>query len=169
MAAMTWTNAEPSRHFGEARINVINPVHEEIRFRVAVRFNPGFGPGIYQRHVIEDIKALLTPWVDVNAKPIQMGNRLYFSEVIDHLERQEYVDYIANLTCFKRVTINAGTDEARQVFQAVPGGPVQVNRPDAMLVSSDFHRVDVIASEHFNPEDYQGVGYMVVELDNIVK
>lgn len=153
----------------EARINVINPVHEEIRFRVAVRFNPGFGPGIYQRHVIEDIKALLTPWVDANARPIQMGNRLYFSEVIDHLERQEYVDYIANLTCFKRVTINAGTDEVRQVFQVVPGGSVQVNRPDAMLVSSDFHRVDVIASEHFNPEDYQGVGYMVVELDNIVK
>lgn len=153
----------------EARINVINPVHEEIRFRVAVRFNPGFGPGIYQRHVIEDIKALLTPWVDANAKPIQMGNRLYFSEVIDHLERQEYVDYIANLTCFKRVIINAGTDEERLSFQPVLGGSVQVNRPDAMLVSSDFHRVDVIASEHFNPEDYQGVGYMVVELDNIVK
>ncbi|MCY7294207.1 hypothetical protein [Alteromonas sp. a30] len=153
----------------QVQLNVINPVHEEIRFRVAVRFNQGFGPGIYQTHVVEAIKALLTPWVDAQAEPIQMGNRFYFSEVIDHLERQEYVDYVANLTCFKRVTLNAGTDEERQVWEPVLGGSVRVDRPDAMLVSSDFHRVDVIASEHFDPEDYQGVGYMVVELDNIVQ
>ncbi len=150
-------------------INVVNPTHEELRFRVAIRFNPGFGPGIYQSHTIEAIKALLTPWADTDAKPVQMGNRLYFSEIINHLERQPWVDYVANLTGFKRVTLNEGTDEAREIWQEVPGNSIQVARPDSLLVSSDFHRVDVIASEHFNPEDYMGIGYMVVELDNIVQ
>jgi hypothetical protein len=153
----------------EVDIKVKNPVFQQLKFRVAVRFNPGFGPGIFSAEVVKQIKRLLTPWADAEATPLQFGNRLHFSEVINHLERQPYVDYVAALKCFKRVTLFPGSEEERQVFQEVEGKSIQVQRPDALLVSDTSHRVDIIASEHFAPEDYMGVGYMVIGLDNIVQ
>lgn len=152
----------------EVELRVKNPDYHELKFRVAVKFNPGFGPGIYRPLVIEQIKRLLAPWAQGDSKGLNFGNRLYFSQIIDHLERLPYIDYIAVLTGFEQQTAYAGTDAETEVWQPIAQKYVEVARPDSLLVSHIEHTVDVISSEHFNAEDYMGVGYMIVELDNVV-
>jgi hypothetical protein len=153
----------------QALLTIKNPEYEPLKFRVAIRFNAGFGPGIYSPEVSTEIKKLLTPWADSQAEPQQLGNLMYFTEVINHLERLPYVDYVAVLKGFGQKTQFEGTDDERKQWWPIEEKSVRVSRPDALLVSDAQHKVDIIAGEHFNPEDYMGIGYMVVELDNIVE
>ncbi len=158
----------------DCQLQVKNPYYQALRFRVGVRFNEGFGPGIYSPKVVTEIKKLLTPWAESQAEPLQLGNRLYFSELINHLERLPYVDYIAVLKGFKLVTLyqgseDKGSEEETEQWQEIEDSSFQVDRPDSLLVSDKQHRVDVITGGHFSLENYMGIGYMVVELDNVVQ
>ncbi len=37
--------------------------------------------------------------------------------------------------------------------------------PDSILVSAPQHVIDPILTEEFRPEDFEGIGYMMIELD----
>jgi len=151
------------------KLTVNSPYHEARKYRMAVRFKPGYGPGIYRAKIVEALKRKLTPWSDHSSAALKLGNKQYFSELIDFLDRLEYVDYVAVFKGFEQETLYAGTDDESQVWREIDGLSTQVSRPDGLLVSSVDHVVDVISSEHFQAEKFQGVGYVVMELDNIVR
>ena len=152
-----------------SKVMVKNPTLEPVIYRVAVRFNKGYGQGTYRRQLNEEIEVFLSPWIRDNTREPSFGNSIYLSALIYHLERLPYVDYIASAKAFRKTTLYEGTDDEEQHWTQVFDDPITVSRPDSILTSHTSHVVDVISSEHYKTEDYMGIGYMIIELDNVVR
>ena len=41
----------------------------------------------------------------------------------------------------------------------------QVRHPDSVLVSAPEHIIDVITTEDYDAEDFEGIDYMIIDLD----
>ncbi len=147
-------------------LTVQNAVFERVLYRVAVRFNPGYGQGIYRKQTGEDLIRYLSPWA--GEEQMLFGNQLYLTELIYFLENLPYVDYVAVVKGYREEVQYEGTEE-EELRWIEAEEIIQVSRPDALLVSNSYHVIDVISGENFRVEDFMGIGYMIIELDNIVR
>jgi len=81
-----------------ARLNVQNPIFEEIKLDFHVKLRNGYETNIYIPKLKEQIMALLAPWTTNNDVQLELGGKIEKSTIIYQLEKLSYVDYI---TCFK--------------------------------------------------------------------
>ena len=81
-----------------ARLNVQNPIFEEIKLHFHVKLRNGYEENIYLPLLKNQIKSLLAPWTSNAATQMEFGGKIEKSTIIYQLEKLEYVDYI---TCFK--------------------------------------------------------------------
>ncbi|MCP4687055.1 MAG: hypothetical protein GY859_03335 [Desulfobacterales bacterium] len=150
------------------RLTVKNPRYEQITYRIAVRFRKGFARGFYLEQLNTDLKRLLSPWAykEQKEKKIFFGVHVYNSSVIHFIEKREYVDYVASFKLFEQASVRQdGSDQPRTMQRLSTSTMARVRRPDSILVSAPFHVIDPILTEDFRPEDFEGVGYMMIELD----
>ncbi|MCP4667821.1 MAG: hypothetical protein GY849_15830 [Deltaproteobacteria bacterium] len=146
------------------RVTVKNPRYEQITYRVAVRFRKEFGEGHYLNQLNEEIKRLLSPWAYEADVTIPFGSVIYNSSLIQFVESRPYVDYVAKVKLFEQVSIGEGPEE-RSLYRHNVSNVARVRHADSILVSAPQHVIDVIATEEYHPEDFEGVGYLIVELD----
>ncbi len=146
------------------QIVVKNPRYERIKYRVGIRFLPGYEQGYYIKQLNEDIKRFLSPWAYEEQADITFGSSIHSSSVIHFIEKRPYIDYVANLKLIEQIDIKAGS-QGKNVNQT---NLAQVQHPDSILVSAPEHIIDLIGTENYDREDFEGINYMIVGIDFIV-
>lgn len=147
-------------------VNVIvrNPRFEEVTYRLAVKFIDGYDRGYYLNKLNDDIKRFLSPWAYDRQAEINFGSTVYSASLINYLEKQPYVDYIANFNPLRQTIKHATYTEVLPLFLS-DDNSVTTKYPDSILVSGADHVIDVITSEFYDPSAFQGIGYMEIESD----
>jgi hypothetical protein len=144
-------------------IKVKNPQYEQIRYRVTVRFKEGYDQGHYLKQLNEDLKRFLSPWAYEEQADIPFGSRLHSSTVIHFIEKRSYVRYVAML---KLIEHWSEQEEEPKVFgSGEQANLATVRSPDAILVSAPDHIIDLITTDVYEEEDFEGIGYMIIGTD----
>jgi hypothetical protein len=149
-----------------ATLKVKNAHYIPVKVRIAVRFRPGHTPGYFIQRLNEDLNRFLSPWAYEEGADIVIGGRIYANVIIDFLERQPYVDYVAHIKLF--------SSDDGQPLKPVPSSAsegyfVETNRADGVLVAARQHEIDIIAEEDDEEERFAGINYMKIELDFMVE
>lgn len=153
-----------------ASVKVKNACYLPVKLRFAVRFQPGYDSSFYKQQLNEDVNRFLSPWAYEQGKDLVIGGKIYANAIIDFIERQAYVDYVAHFKLF--LGDENGTD-----FSLVPkpdlddnaqGYAVSTYRPDAVLVAAKSHDIDLITEVNYGEQIFNGINYMKLELDFIV-
>ena len=151
------------------QIVVKNPRYERIQYRVGIRFRTGYEQGYYLNQLNEDIKRFLSPWAYEEQADITFGSSIHSSSVIHFIEKRPYVDYVANLKLIEQIGIKAGYQGKSDTYYRVnPSNLAQVQHPDSILVSAPEHIINLIGTENYDEEDFEGLGYMIIEIDFVV-
>ncbi|PSL35060.1 baseplate J/gp47 family protein [Chitinophaga ginsengisoli] len=83
-----------------AKVQVINPVYQPISFKGNIRLRAGRDANFYQKKLISEVQAYLSPWINSGAQNIIFGGTLMMSSVLQFIENREYVDYVTDFTMF---------------------------------------------------------------------
>ncbi|MFN0195040.1 MAG: baseplate J/gp47 family protein [Aestuariivirga sp.] len=152
-----------------ASVKVKNAHYVSLKVRCGVRFVAGADVGFYRRRLIEELNRFLSPWAYEEGADLVIGGSIYANSIIDFIDRRDYVDYIAEFKLF------TSEDGENFVFIPPPGATAQAEgyhasaaRPDAILVASRQHEIDLIVDAGYQAEDFTGINYMRIELDFIV-
>jgi hypothetical protein len=145
-------------------ITVRNPRFEEIKYRLAVKFNEGSDRGFYTNKLNEDIKRFLSPWAYEKEAEISFGSSVYSSAVINYIKNRDYVDYVANFSLLHQIVKHENYTEIIPLF-LTEDNAATVKYPDSVLVSAESHIIDVIAADLYDPGAFQGIGHMQIGTD----
>lgn len=85
-----------------AKVQVINPVYQPISFKGNIRLRAGRDANFYQKKLISEVQAYLSPWINSGSQNIIFGGTLMMSSVLQFIENREYVDYVTDFTMFVR-------------------------------------------------------------------
>jgi hypothetical protein len=80
------------------KLQVINPMFEEIQFQFDVKITPPLDESFYVKQLSIDIEQFLCPWAYGNEKDIEFGGKISKSVVLNFIEERYYVDYVI---CYK--------------------------------------------------------------------
>ena len=86
-------------------VHAKNPKFEEIKTSFNVKFYTGTDKGRYLKQLNDDIIQFLTPWAYDESKEVVFGGSVYAFNIINFIEKLDYVDYI---TCFRMIHIAKG-------------------------------------------------------------
>lgn len=154
-----------------ASVNVANARFYPVRLRFAVKFQPGSDTGFCKQQLNEAINRFLAPWAYEQGKDIVIGGKIYANAIIDFIERQEYVDYVAHFKLFKGNDAGTGFNfiQKPELTASAEGYAVSANRPDTVLVPALNHDIDLVTEINFGEQLFNnGINYMKIELDFVV-
>ena len=171
-------------------IVVTNPTFETLLVDTKVSFLPGFDPGFYAQQLEEEIKRFLSPWAYDEGQDIQFGGKIYRSEILAFVEGREYVDFVVDFNLYHRhgsgtiggigqmeigldfiigVSPVPTVNEATIGLDFIIGEPVDfgfATKPDSILVSNSYHRINVLHGENICKGIMQtGIGQMIIGID----
>ena len=134
------------------RIEVKNPVFEEIRLSFLVKFKGEANPGYYQQQLDQAIQHHLSPWAFDEVGEIKFGSTVYKSSLLHFVEEQPYVDIV---TYFDMDHADANGNLKVNVEEATATTPISV------LVSAKSHHITVIQDQSVICAE--GIGFMIIE------
>ncbi|MCC7222697.1 MAG: hypothetical protein IT273_03165 [Chitinophagales bacterium] len=140
------------------RLEVQNPVYEEILVAFDVGFHSGYDLGLYVERLNEAIKQYLSPWAYENSHDIIFGGRIHKSSIINFIEEKEYVDYVNNFVLYHKYRegndmCEIATDEA------------EARTARSILVSVEQHRINPHKQGELTYAIPEGIGHMLVEIN----
>lgn len=151
------------------RVVVKNPRYERIRYRVAVRFQTGYEQGYYLKHLNEELVRFLSPWAYEEQQDIAFGSSIHSSVVIHFIESRPYVDYVANLKLIEQTSVEADDSAVPRLTSRVnTTNLAQVKQVDSILVSAPNHIIDLITTDDYAADEFEGINYMIIGLDFVV-
>ncbi len=90
--------------FTKSRLHVKNPKFEELNVSFNLRLHDGFDETYYMTILQQAITRYLSPWVFADGSSPSFGGKIYKSALINFIEEQPYVDYLADFTLFRDKT-----------------------------------------------------------------
>ncbi|MCP4996285.1 MAG: hypothetical protein GY934_21300 [Gammaproteobacteria bacterium] len=150
-----------------AHLKVKNAHYVPVKVRFGVRFKPGYDEGFYKQRLNEQLNRFLSPWAYEKGADIVIGGRIFANSIVNFIDRQEYVDYVAEIKLFSA--------EDGHHFRPIPPSNsgksyfVTTDRPDGVLVAADRHEIDIITETGYEEESFTGINYMKIELDFIIR
>lgn len=78
-----------------------NPVYEEVKVKLDVKFYDGYDENYYTKQLQKDIAMFLAPWAFEKTADINFGVTLHESRLIHYIEKLKYVDYIKNFKLYQ--------------------------------------------------------------------
>ena len=148
---------------------VVNPRYEEIRYRVTLKFRQKESEGFYLRQLNQDIINYLSPWAYSNQADVTFGGAVHRSSLIHFITNLSYVDFIGNVELVDHVLISQDSEGfvGKQQLNPLNQDVVETRFPDSILVSSPNHFIDLVTDE-YEALQFNGIGYMAVDVDFIV-
>ena len=143
-------------------IEVINPVYEEIKINLEVKFKRGYEKGIYSNELQKAIKSFLSPWLFNQSEDIRLGQVIPSSKIMELISKQNYIEAIGNFSILKYTGSNITkiTDYDNQLMATYPW---------SVMVSSETHRITLVDSIDPNSNlRYGGMNDMSIEDDFII-
>ncbi|PWV56945.1 baseplate J/gp47 family protein [Chitinophaga sp. S165] len=105
-----------------AKVQVINPVYQPVSFRGSIRLRPGKDANFYQKKLVGEVQAYLSPWINSGSQDIVFGGTMMMSSVLQFIENRDYVDYVTDFTMF----VNTGGVEGPPVKAVTADTPWSV-------------------------------------------
>jgi hypothetical protein len=87
-------------------LHVKNPQFEEVSVAFKVRLLSGFDETFYVRKLQEAITRFLSPWAFSDGGRPTFGGKIYQSVLLNFVEEQPYVDYVADFELLRHLVIN---------------------------------------------------------------
>ena len=84
------------------RLQVLNPIYEDIIITCKVKFLEGRSPEYYKELLEKEITQFLAPWAFDPTAQVVFGGVVYHSSIIGFIERRPYVDFVIDLVMSKR-------------------------------------------------------------------
>lgn len=149
-----------------AEILVSNPFYLQVSTECVVKFYPGYDEIFYKGKLIEEIKRFMSPWAYGEDSEIQIGGSLHASVIINFIAERPYIDYVANLKLFQSEDGKTFTD-----VRSLNDGKsiVTPSQPDMIMVAAQIHEVYVVNENGFEEDSFEGINYMEISKDFIVK
>lgn len=148
-----------------ASVKVKNPYYVTVKVRFDVRFLPGRNEGYYKHRLNEDLNRFLSPWAYADSADIVIDGRIYANAIINFIEEQPYVDFVANIKLFS-------SEDGRTFTFIQPSSAegywVGTGQPDGVLVASRQHEIGIIPESGYEEKLFSGIDYMKIELDFVV-
>ena len=119
-----WVNKLNTLHVNSV---VINPDYEEVTVELNVKFYKEYDENYYKNVLEKDITKLLSPWAFEKTAGLNFGKTLHRSQVINYIEKLDYVDYVENVKLIK------GDDKS--AINIAPSSPTSI------LVSAKSHSI----------------------------
>jgi|GEM_PF-965965 len=98
-----------------AIVNVMNPVYEPLKVSCDVRISDGFDEFYYREQLKQELTQFLAPWSVIDTinhhEKISFEGRIFTSQIIDFIERREYVDFVTRVDVYKLMTKFVKCDE----------------------------------------------------------
>lgn len=118
------------------KIWVENPNYEEVRVKLNVKFRKGFDENHHKKKLQEDIIHFISPWTHKSRFELKFVKAIHKSELIYFIENLEYVDYLTDVTLYKKA-------EGRNFEECAIAAP---ENPKGVLcaVKNDMHIIEVI-------------------------
>ena len=117
----------------QVRLQVRNPVFEEIVIKCHIRFH-GDEPAFYQQQLLKELKAFLSPWAYQHDGDIEFGGSISKSTLIHFIEKRSYVDY---LTRFRLYLRKEGIIQPNDLEEIKASG----SRTVLVMAPSRFHQI----------------------------
>jgi Baseplate J-like protein len=114
------------------KIEVINPVYEEIEVTAGVSLRDGYDKSYYADQLNEALKGFLSPWLKSREEQLRFDGELYLSNIINFIDELPYVDYIGFL-------------EVRKLFNGVAqlcSDHIKTSNQSVILTSVSRHILD---------------------------
>lgn len=133
----------------QTAVHVVNPVYERIMLDFKVGFYEGKDPGYYSKVLNDELVQFLSPWAFDSSRDIIFGGSFTRSDVIDFIEKRDYVDFVTDLFMYSSASGPGCPGIGEMSIITSPGTPV---------APLDFTVREVTAP---------GVGVMAIE-DNFI-
>lgn len=145
-----------------ATVRVQNARYVPVRARVFVRFREGYNPGVYIETLNEAINRFLSPWAYGEVGEIVIGGQLHANVLVNFIETQPYVDYVARPQLFRfREDGSLNFDMATKT-----GGEwVETILSDEVLVAAREHEINLLSDDKFGSRINEGISVWVIGVD----
>jgi hypothetical protein len=135
----TFLRARMSCH---AVLHVRNPLFEEVRVSLHVRFREGTDETQSINRIQEDLIGFISPWSSGSLAELDLAAEVHRSAVLNFLEELDYVDYVKNLVLYQLADPSQNGSER-----------LRPTKLTALLVAAPTHVVTVLG-----PTDGPAVG-----------
>ncbi|EGY28533.1 Baseplate J-like protein [Candidatus Regiella insecticola 5.15] len=149
-------------------LEVKNPSYEQIKYSVTVCFKKADEPGNGIAELNKAIKRFLSPWAYESTAEVTFGSYIHNSLLIHFIEKQPYVDYVAQLRLIEHSKLDSDLTASKVDYPILDVDQAQVHAPDAVLVSAPEHRIESVTRHQHEDIDFEGIGHMIIETDFIV-
>lgn len=123
------------------QFEVINPIYEDVKVSISVKFKAGYEQGLYINILQNDLCNFLSPWLYNPLENIKLGGSMPTSAIIDFIKNLPYIEGIGNFAILKYIgqnpnlTLNRVTDYDSRLYASYPW---------SILVSAKRHAIAVI-------------------------
>lgn len=143
------------------KLEVKNPIYQQLSYRVGVKFYKEFEQGSYVNQLNDELVQFLTPWAYGQQADIDFGNVLHSSSVVQFIEQRPYVEYVASLSLTQYIPSSDGTGQLQPINSGT--GLAQTLSPEAILVSAATHMINMLSNTGQGyVEATTGIGYFKI-------
>lgn len=135
------------------RLEVLNPIYETVAVTATIQFRKGKSENFYLKQLEKDVQAFLAPWSSPeNRHDISFGGQVYYSLILDFIEKRPYVEYVLDL----RIS-GAGEEKT---------DTVKAKTSRSVLTTAGTHQFKLAAENDLLPANAlqagQGIGYDMI-------
>jgi hypothetical protein len=128
-----------------AKVHAMNPQLEEVLITCKMKFHGNVDKGFYLQRLNQDLKNFLTPWASGNVDAVTFSGKIYFSSIINFIDRLPYVDYLADLVMEQYALNEKGEKEfVRNEEQLTALIETELKTAHSILVSAPKHNIELV-------------------------
>ncbi len=123
------------------KCEVVNPIYEDVKVNVTVKFKPGYEKGLFLNLLYQDLNNFFSPWIFDPSADVQLGGNIPTSKIIDFINNRYYVEGIGNFSILKysgnkkELKLDKVTTYDSHLFSSYPW---------SVMVSSKNHKISVV-------------------------
>lgn len=149
------------------KVEVSNPVYEQLKIRCSVKFNNTQKSGYYQNMLNNELISYLSP--DIENEFIQKGfdESISKTEILNFIESRPYVDFVTEFSVLQLVEVQ-GRYKIIDTAKIQKINDLRTISAYAILTSAPEHQISIIQDEKTEKSKVSGIGDLSVEADFII-
>lgn len=123
------------------KCEVINPVYEDVKVNITVKFKPGYEKGLFLNLLQQDLHGFFSPWLFNPSADVHLGGTIPASKIVDFINNRYYIEGIGNFSILKYV----GTPPDLKLDKVTTyDSHLFASYPWSVMVSSASHKIAVV-------------------------
>ncbi|WP_419241322.1 baseplate J/gp47 family protein [Cardinium endosymbiont of Nabis limbatus] len=123
------------------KCEVINPIYEDVKVNVTVKFKPGYEKGLFLNLLYQDLHNFFSPWVLNPSVDVQLGGNIPTSKIIDFINNRYYIEGIGNFSILK---YSGNAPDLKLDKVTTYDSHLFAGYPWSVMVSSKNHKISVV-------------------------